>query len=91
MTESIDQAYQVREKLAQLQEALLASTPNMPELLREIHRELKADPDVVTILTEPECAILVQGLMKQTSIAIATSMVKKKPKKSLKSMTLADL
>jgi len=52
-----DQAFEVREKLAQLEAALLTTTPNMAGLLRDIHRSLKADPDVVTILTEAECSV----------------------------------
>lgn len=88
---NIDQAFEVREKLAQLEEALISATPNMPTLLRDIHRSLKADPDVVTILTEEECCILVKGLKKQTSTEIATSAVKKKPKKALKNLTVSDL
>jgi len=86
-----DQAYQVREKLAQLEASLLENSPNMPTLLRDIHRNLKADPDVVTILTEEECSILVRGLKKQTATEIATTAIKKKPKKAMSKMTLDDL
>ncbi len=86
-----DQAFEVREKLAQLETALLETTPNMAVLLRDIHRTLKSDPDVVTILSEAECAILVNGLKKQTATTIATSVVKKKPKKAMSKMTVADL
>ncbi len=91
MNSPIDQAYQVREKLAQLEEALLSKTPNMPTLLRDIHRELKADPDVVTLLSEEECSILVRGLKKQTATVIATSAVKKGTKKAMSKMTVSDL
>lgn len=84
-------AYEVQEKLAKLEQALLEGTPNMPTLLRDIHRTLKADPDVVTILTEEECAIIVRGLKKQTSTEIATKAVKKAPRKSLSKMSLDDL
>jgi hypothetical protein len=86
-----NQAYEVQEKLAQLEQALLEQTPNMPTLLRSIHSHLKKDPDVVTLLSEQECAILVQGLKKQTLTEIATTAVKKKPKKALSRMTVADL
>jgi len=85
------QTFEVREKLAALEEALISATPNMPTLLRDIHRSLKADPDVVTILTEEECSILVRGLKKQTATEIATSVIKKKPKKALKNLTVDDL
>jgi hypothetical protein len=88
---STDHAFEVREKLAQLEQALLDKTPNMPVLLRDIHRTLKADPDVVTILSEEECSILVRGLSKQTATAIATKAVKKAPKKALSKLTVDDL
>ena len=86
-----DPAFEVTEKLAQLEEALIKGTPNMPVLLRDIHKSLKADPDVVTILSPEWCSILVRGLKKQTGIEISTAAVKKKPKKALKNMTLDDL
>ena len=86
-----DQAFEVREKLAALEEALLTSLPSMPGLLRDIHRSLKADPDVVTLLSEEECAVLVTGLKKQTGTAIATSALKAPKKKAISKMTVADL
>lgn len=85
------QVFEVQEKLAGLEQALLDQTPNMPTLLRDIHRILKSDPDIVTVLSEEECSILVRGLKKQTNTEIATTAMKKAPKKSLKSMTLDDL
>jgi hypothetical protein len=86
-----NQAFEVQEKLIQLEEALLAGTPNMPTLLRDIHRNLKADPEVVTLLSEDECSILVRGLKKQTATEIATKAAKSKPKKAISKMTLSDL
>lgn len=86
-----DQAFEVREKLASLEEALLAGTPNMAVLLRDIHRTLKADSDVVTLLSEEECSILVRGLKKQTATEIATKAVKKGTKKAMSKMTVSDL
>ena len=85
-----DQAYQIKEKLAQLEESLLKKLPEMPTLLRDIHRQLKKDPEIVTLLTEEECGILVSGLKKQTSTSIATSALKTKTKAQSK-MTVADL
>lgn len=91
MSEVQDQAYQIREQLAGLEQALLDKTPNMPVLLRTIHNTLKKDPDIVTILTDVECSILVKGLKAQTATEISVALVKSKPKKSLSSMTIADL
>ena len=90
-TEDINQAYEVREKLASLEQMLLAGTPGMPMLLRDIHKHLKKDPDVVTLLTEEECSVLVRGLKQQTNVNIATTALKSKSKKSLKSTTINDL
>jgi hypothetical protein len=86
-----DQAFIVREKLAQLETILNEKAPGLPTLLRDIHSTLKKDPDVVTLLSEEECSILVNGLKKQMSTEIATSALKSKPKKALKQMTLDDL
>jgi len=90
VTSGIDPAYEVREKLAQLEESLLQATPNIATLLRDIHRTLKADPDIVTILSESEVSVLVNGLKKHTNIEIAVAAVKRKPKKSLKSLGVSD-
>lgn len=88
---STTQAFEVKEKLAQLEEALLQQLPTMPSLLRDIHRSLKNDPDTVTLLTEEECAILVNGLKKQTNTAIATTALKTPRKKAMSKMTVDDL
>ena len=79
------QAFEVQEKLASLEDMLVKGTPNIATLLRDIHRQLKSDPAVVTLLSEEECSILVRGLKKQTSTEIATS-AKAKPKKAMKKM-----
>ena len=74
--------FQVQEKILALEESLLAGTPNMATLLRDIHRNLKQDPDCVSLLTEQECNIVAEGLKKQTSTELATKVTKKKPKKA---------
>jgi hypothetical protein len=86
-----DQAYAIKEKLAELEASLLAGTPNMPTLLRDIHRNLGRDPELVTMLSEEECAILVNGLSKQTNTEIATVAIKASKSKAASKMTLADL
>ena len=84
---SSNQAFEVREKLAELEEALLSATPTMPKLLRSIHSNIKKDPDLCTLLAEDEISILIRGLKKVTSTEIATSAVKA-PKKSMKKMQI---
>lgn len=86
----MDIATQIKEKILQLEEALLAQHPSMPTLLQEIHANLRANPDVVTLLTEPEIGTIVNGLSKQTQTSIATAALKSRTK-SVKSLTLADL
>lgn len=81
---------QIQEQIAQLKEALIASNPGMPTMLRTIHKALQADKDIVTLLTPEEVGILVSGLMKQTNTVIATAATKKTTK-SLKGITLGDL
>ena len=85
------QAFEVQEKLAQLEAALLAGTPNMPTLLQSIHKQLKNDPAIVTLLSDEECAMMVQGLKKQTATSIATTAVKKKGGKAISKLSLGDL
>jgi len=87
-----NQAFQIQEKLAQLEEGLEAQAPGLATLLRDIHTTLKKDPEVVTLLTEEECSILVRGLKKQTATDIATTSLKKgSGKKAMSKMSVADL
>ena len=82
---------QISEKILQLKESLLSQHPQMPSLLRDIHKTLKENPDCVTLLSEEEVGVIVNGLKRQTQTEIATAAIKSTPKKSLKSLTLADL
>jgi len=86
------QAFEVQEKLAQLESMLAAKVPNISTLLRDIHRTLKTDPDVVTILSDEECSILVRGLKHQTNTSISTGAIKKaKTSKAMSKITVDDL
>jgi hypothetical protein len=78
-------------KITELQEALISSHPSMPTLLRDIHQSLKQDPDVVTILSAEEVAIIVSGLSKQTQTTIATSILSGSKGKSLKKISVDDI
>lgn len=87
-----EQVYQVKEKLADLEGRLLATSPGLPTLLREIWVNLKKDADLVTILSPEECNILVRGLEKQTNVEMATVTIKSGTKgKALKNITLDDI
>lgn len=86
----MNQAEQLKESVLSLQQALLNQHPTMPQLLRQIHQQLKADPTIVTLMSEEEIGIVVSGLKQQTLTTIATSTAKSKTK-SLKSLSVGDL
>lgn len=73
MTQAI--GFELKEKLAALQNAVLARHPTMPTLLQEIHRTLKAQPENVTLMSEDEIAIVVSGLMQQTNTVMVRAAV----------------
>lgn len=81
--------FEIKEKIATLQAHLLSAHPLIPSLLRTIHTQLRADPEVVTLLEEAEILTVVRGLQYQTGIRL--SEVAKPKKTSLKNMTLDDL
>ena len=83
---------EIQTKLDALSEALLQAHPTTPTLLKDIHRTLKAQPEQVTLMSEQELHLVVQGLMKQTNSNLAAAMKPARAKKeSLKSMTLDEL
>lgn len=83
-------AEQVQEQLASMKALLDTATPGLPGLLRTIHQQLKKDPEIVTILSDEECNILVEGLKEHTKIELSCTQAAKKGK-SLKNTKLADL
>lgn len=80
----------LKDKVSDLQSQLLSQNPNLPMLLRDIHKQLAEDPQIVTILTEDDIGIIVSGLKKQTQTEIATGVAKGKGK-SVKNLTLDDI
>ena len=84
---------EIQTKLNALSEALLQAHPTIPTLLKDIHRTLKAQPEQVTLMSEQELHLVVQGLMKQTNSNLAAAAMKpvRAKKESLKSMTLDEL
>ena len=73
-----DITFQLKEKVASLEAAILSAHPTMPHLLREIRGALRAQPENITLLSEDEICILVHGLEKQTGVFLAESVSKKK-------------
>lgn len=84
---------EIKTKLDELQEALLSSHPTLPTLLKDIHRTLKAQPEQVTLLSEQELNLVIQGLIKQTNsnLAAATLKASKSKKVLSKNLSLDDL
>lgn len=81
-------------KISELKEKLLANHPQMPVLLREIHKVLKEDPATVTLLDEDAICTIINGLEKQTNTSIVQSMTTKSSAaktKALKNVTSDDL
>jgi len=84
-------AEQLKEAIADLSNKLLTSHPHMPVLLRTIHQQLKADPELVTLISEEEIGTIVTGLKRQTAIEIVTASKTPAGKKAVNKITLADL
>ena len=82
---------QIQAKLQEIDEILISQAPGLPTLLRTIHTQLKKDQELVTLLSEEECSILVRGLKEHTKIELACTAMKSKPRKALKNMTVDDL
>lgn len=82
----ITPAMELQSKVSLLQEALLHKHPTMPTLLREIHTALKKQPENVTLLSEDEIKVIVNGLEKQTGFELAQTITKstKSPSATLK-------
>ena len=57
-------------EMAELEAALDAQVPGFVSILSTIHKKLKADPDVVTLLDDEEIGRIVAGLEKHTNVTI---------------------
>lgn len=71
---------ELRSKVSSLQSALLERHPKMPLLLQEIHSALREQPENVTLMSEEEILVIVQGLQVQTNTFLAESVSKGKGK-----------
>lgn len=61
-----------KEKLMQLEEALNLDSPGFAYKLRDVHQAMAKQPDVVTILSEDEIALVVKGLSKMKGVVLGT-------------------
>ena len=78
-------------KIAELNESIISVHPSMPTLLREIHGNLKQDPELTALLSPAEVAIIIAGLSKQTQTTITTSILSGTKGKSLKQISIDDI
>ena len=78
-------------KISELYESVQQSLPGMPTLLRDIHANLKQDPELVTLLTPEEVSVIVSGLSKQTATTITTQVLTGGKGKSLKKISVDDI
>lgn len=63
-------------KMNSLSEAILKQHPTMPVLLKQIHTQLRNDPELVTTLDEDAIGIIVKGLQVQTKTELVQQVIK---------------
>ncbi len=80
--------------IAELEQKLLNQDPQMPTYLQRIHTSLLKHPELVHILRDEQRSVILDGLMQQTGIELATVTVsaeKRTRTKTLKSHTEDDI
>lgn len=84
---------EISTRLDSLRHALEADLPQMPVLLREIHKALASFPEQVTLLEPEQIALIIKGLEKQTMSGLAAAATKttKATKAKLSKVTSDDL
>lgn len=78
-------------KIQELSLAVQTNNPGMPSLLRDIHHNLKQDPEIVTLLSAEDVAAIIAGLSKQTMTTISTQILSKSKGKKLSDISDDDL
>lgn len=76
-------------QFAELEQGILARDPQFKTILRDIHRQLGTEPELVTQMTEAEIALVVQGLVQRAQEEIVTPAATKAAKKKV--ITVDDL
>lgn len=77
---------EVKNKILEMNTALLTANPMMAVLLRQIHQQIRKDPELITIISEEEIGMIVNGLKAQTNTVIATTAVKTSKSASTKKL-----
>lgn len=76
MSTPVPLGFQLKAKVAELEETLLSRHPRMPQLLQEIWKALRDQPENVTLLAEEDIRTVVNGLKAQTGVEFAAAAVK---------------
>lgn len=70
----------LKQKVGELNEAMLSNHPRMPVLLKEIWLAVRKQPEQVTLLDPEETHTIFQGIERQTGIFLASSVTESKSK-----------
>lgn len=82
---------QITDQINNLQTALLEQHPQMPQILRSVLLKLKADPEVVTLLTEEQIGTVVKSAIRHSGAVIMATASKSATKKSLSKTSVDDI
>lgn len=80
----------IKMQVAELEQALLANDPQMPQYLKRIHSNLLQHPELVHIIQPSERATIIAGLGQLTGVVIK-AVEKKAAAKKLASHTVDDI
>lgn len=78
-------------KMNRLAEAIHTKHPTMPVLLMQIHKQLRADPELVTTLDEDAIGIVVSGLQVVTKTELVSVALKESKTKAKKIAISVDM
>jgi hypothetical protein len=78
-------------KMNALQAAIHKQHPTMPVLLMQIHKQLRADPELTSTLSEEAIGVIVKGLQLQTKTELVSVVVKESKSKKNKTVLTADM
>lgn len=78
----MDVGFELKEKVAALEAALLHKHPTMPMLLGKIHELIQQYPEQIVLLEESEIKAIVSGLQSHTNTHFSSSILKAAKSKS---------